>query len=86
MIVNEHKDQCGIVYCTERATTLDITYCLQTKGVNATYFHGALDPYKKKANFGAREEHLLCVQPLFLEWGLTKPMFALLFTWAFHSQ
>jgi ATP-dependent DNA helicase RecQ len=53
MIVNEHKDQCGIVYCTERATTLDITYCLQTKGVNATYFHGALDPYKKKANFDA---------------------------------
>ncbi len=34
MIVNEHKDQCGIVYCTERATTLDMTYCLQTKGVN----------------------------------------------------
>ena len=45
MIVNDHKDQCGIVYCTERATTLDMTYCLQKKGVNATYFHGALDPY-----------------------------------------
>jgi hypothetical protein len=25
---------------------------LQTKGVNTTYFHGALDPYKK-ANFDA---------------------------------
>lgn len=53
MIVNEHKHQCGIVYCAERATTVDMTYCLQTKGVNATYFHGALDPHKKKENFDA---------------------------------
>ena len=44
-------DQCGIVYCTERPTTLDMAYCLQTKGVNATYFHGALDPDKE--NFDA---------------------------------
>ena len=53
IIVNEHKDQCGIVYCTERPTTLDMAYCMQTKGVNATYFHGALDPDKKKENFDA---------------------------------
>ena len=53
IIVNEHKDQCGIVYCTERPTTLEMAYCLQIKGVNATYFHGALDPDKKKENFDA---------------------------------
>ena len=41
------------MYCTERPTTLDMAYCLQTKGVNATYFHGALDPDKKKENFDA---------------------------------
>ena len=52
IIVNEHKDQCGIVYSTERPTTLDMAYCLQTKGVNATCFHGALDPDKKE-NFDA---------------------------------
>ena len=39
MIVNEHKDQRGIVYCTDRAITLDMTCCLQTKRVNATYCH-----------------------------------------------
>ena len=53
IIVNEHKDQCGIVYCTERPTTLDMAYCLQTKGFNAAYFHGTLDPDKKKENFDA---------------------------------
>ena len=48
-----HKSQCGIIYCLERGTTLDIAYLLQKRGVNATYYHGALDPFKKKENFQA---------------------------------
>jgi superfamily II DNA helicase RecQ len=53
MIVDQYSNQCGIVYCLERATTLDMAYSLQSKGINATYYHGALDPYKKKENFEA---------------------------------
>ena len=53
MVLDMHKGQCGIIYCLERATTLDMCYMLQTKGINATYYHGALDPYKKKENFQA---------------------------------
>ncbi len=53
LIVDQYSNQCGIVYCLERATTLDMAYFLQSKGINATYYHGALDPYKKKENFEA---------------------------------
>ena len=30
-----------------------MAYLFQTRGINATYYHGALDPYKKKENFQA---------------------------------
>ena len=53
MVLDMHKSQCGIIYCLERSTTLDIAYLLQKRGVNATYYHGALDPFKKKENFQA---------------------------------
>ena len=42
---------CGIVYCLQQNYTTDMAYLLQTTGINATYYHGALDPYKKKENF-----------------------------------
>ena len=50
-ILSNHKHNCGIVYCLQRADTTDMAYLLQTKGINATYYHGALDPYKKNENF-----------------------------------
>ena len=56
LIVAEYSAQCGIVYCLQRSDTTDMVYILQTKGVNATYYHGALDPYKKKVNFQAWQE------------------------------
>jgi ATP-dependent DNA helicase RecQ len=53
-IVNEHKNKCGIIYyCLQRSDTTDMAYLLQMQGINATYYHGALDPYKKKENFQA---------------------------------
>ena len=44
------------VYCLQRSDTTDMAYVLQTKGVNATYYHGALDPYKKRDIFQAWQE------------------------------
>ena len=52
-ILNEHKNKCGIIYCLQRSDTTDMAYLLQVKGINATYYHGELDPYKKKENFQA---------------------------------
>ena len=52
MVLDTHKSQCSIIYCHERGTTLDIAYLLQKRGVNAIYYHSALDPFKKK-NFQA---------------------------------
>ncbi len=49
-ITAQHKSQCGIVYCLQRADTTDMAYILQSKGISATYYHGALDAYKKKEN------------------------------------
>ena len=56
LILTKYSSQCGIIYCLQRSDTTGIAYLLQTKGVNATYYHGALDPYKKKENFEAWQE------------------------------
>ena len=52
-ILSEHKNKCGIIYCLQRSDTTDMAYLMQVKGINATYYHGELDPYKKKENFQA---------------------------------
>ena len=52
-ILENHQKVCGIVYCLQRTDTTDMAYVLQTKGISATYYHGALEPYKKKENFQA---------------------------------
>ena len=52
-ILSEHKNKCGIIYCLQRSDTTDMAYLLQVKGINATYYHGELDPYKKKEYFQA---------------------------------
>jgi bloom syndrome protein len=49
-IITQHENQCGVVYCLQRGDTTDMAYILQSKGVTATYYHGALDAYKKKDN------------------------------------
>ena len=62
-ILQNHRNDCGIVYCLKRTDTTDMCYLLQTKGISATYYHGALDPYKKKENVQAWVEgqsHVMC--------------------------
>lgn len=75
LIFDQYKDQCGIVYCLQRGDTTDMVYLLQTKGLNATYYHGALDPYKKKENFQAWQEgkaSVMCATVAF-GMGIDKP-------------
>lgn len=75
LILDEYSAQCGIVYCLQRSDTTDMAYVLQTKGVNATYYHGALDPYKKKDNFQAWQEgkaSVMCATVAF-GMGIDKP-------------
>ena len=53
LIKENFANSCGIVYCSERKDTIEIAYTLNIKGVNATYFHGALDPFEKKETSSA---------------------------------
>ena len=53
LIKEEFSEMCGIVYCCERRDTIDMAYTLKSKGINATCFHGALDPFEKKVNSSA---------------------------------
>ena len=48
LIGEDFANSCGIVYCMERKDTIELAYTLNAKGINATYFHGALDPFEKK--------------------------------------
>ena len=76
LILEEYSSQCGIVYCLQRGDTTDMAYLLQTKGVNATYYHGALDPYKKKENFQAWQEGratVMCATVPFLFFPFPSP-------------
>lgn len=70
LILEEYSGQCGIVYCLQRSDTTDMAYVLQTKGVNATYYHGALDPYKKRiiSKHGRRAKLQSCVLLWHLVW------------------
>ena len=53
-LINENfSNCCGIIYCSERKDTIEMAYTLNSKGVNATYFHGALDPFEKKETSSA---------------------------------
>ncbi|KAL9980641.1 hypothetical protein ACROYT_G009251 [Oculina patagonica] len=39
-LINENfSNCCGIIYCSERKDTIEMAYTLNSKGVNATYFH-----------------------------------------------
>lgn len=74
-ILTNHKENSGIVYCSQRADTTDMAYLLQTKGINATYYHGALDPYKKDENFKAWNDgkaQVMCATVAF-GMGIDKP-------------
>lgn len=42
--------QCGIVYCFSTKDTVELAYIFKSKGVPATYYHGQLDNFEKKAN------------------------------------
>lgn len=44
---------CGIIYCSERKDTIETAFTLNMKGVNATYFHGALNAFEKNATSSA---------------------------------
>lgn len=81
-IINQHKNQCGIVYCLQRGDTTDMAYMLQSKGINATYYHGALDPYKKKENFQAWQDGKALVMCATVAFGMvsTNQMFDSLYT------
>lgn len=53
LIRDNFDNSCGIIYCSERKDTIEMAYTLNSKGINATYFHGALDPFEKKENSSA---------------------------------
>lgn len=53
LISENFANSCGIIYCLERKDTIEMAYTLNTKGINATYFHGALDPFEKKETSSA---------------------------------
>lgn len=75
LIQEQFPDMCGIVYCSERRDTIDMAYTLKTKGINATYFHGALDPFEKKVNSSAWLEGralVICATSAF-GMGIDKP-------------
>ena len=37
-----------------KGCSLDMAFSLQSKGISATYYHAALDPFKKQENVQAR--------------------------------
>ena len=49
-IVKEHPGECSIVYCFSTRDTLDMAYKLKQCGINAVYYHGQLDLFKKDRN------------------------------------
>lgn len=53
LITENFAHSCGIIYCLERKDTIEMAYTLNTKGINAGYFHGALDPFEKKETSSA---------------------------------
>ena len=75
LIKSKHRDQCGIVYCSKRSTTMDIAHALKLQGVAATFLHGALEDHKRRANEKVWKEDkvtVMCATKSFCM-GIDKP-------------
>ncbi len=46
-IINAHKDECGIIYCSSRKNTEELTEKLINRGYDAAYYHAGLDIIKR---------------------------------------
>ena len=49
-IINNHPDECGIVYYNTRDESCQMAFELKQKGIRATYYHAGLDEGEKLVN------------------------------------
>ena len=49
-IIDEHPNQCGIVYCSTRKTVEDVCARLKERGISATRYHAGLDDAERFNN------------------------------------
>ena len=62
-IARFHKGHCGIVYCNTREESCQMAFTLQQHGLQATYYHAALDEGEKLQNAKLWLEgkvHIIC--------------------------
>ena len=50
LIALRNPEQCGMVYCNKRKTTVDLAHTLRTRGISATFIHGGLDDTERGRN------------------------------------
>ena len=50
LIHTNHANQCGIIYCSKRNTTQDISHELKQQGISSSFIHGGLEDYKRRYN------------------------------------
>ena len=68
IIQESFSGQCGIIYCIERRDTVDVAYHLQKAGLNAVFFHAAMDVHTKQAtveSWKAGTAHIICATVAF---------------------
>ncbi|HEX2942845.1 MAG TPA: DNA helicase RecQ [Rhodopila sp.] len=73
--VNDHRGECGIVYCGSRAKTERMAAKLSEKGHPALAFHAGLDPAHKKAALARFRsgEPLVVVATIAFGMGIDRP-------------
>lgn len=50
-LCKEQKNLPAIIYCYARSSTEEMSAYLQSKGINATYYHAGMPPAEREANF-----------------------------------
>ena len=74
-IKTEHPGECGVVYCIARQTCESICEHLQSKGINALFYHAGLSNEERAERLAAfqREDDVVMVATIAFGMGIDKP-------------
>lgn len=74
-IDENHRGECGIVYCLSRKRVDEVAAWLKEQGFNALPYHAGLNSVKREKNQSRflREEHIIMVATIAFGMGIDKP-------------
>ena len=87
-LLQDHRDEQGIIYCLSRKETEEVAALLRENGYNAAAYHAGLDPAERKSRLNAflTEPDLIIAATVAFGMGIDKPDIRFVFHYALSSS